>query len=354
MSNFVHLLEIVPEENVPEATQISAVEDKVLQPEDVIVESTKDMPTETVALELQEPVSGDPSQTDTIQPVAEIHMKAVEEEPLTKDELESLAELVGPTALEVVLDTSTERLKLISKDAFMSQIKAANSIHTYLQHMSEAMVIAKEDETYESVWKSVIALEEESQESIDLARTNETGLNAEVESVKDLITSVRKSGHSEAADNAEELVNSCKSEMVVASNDIQRANRDFEFFLDYLKLMDNAPDTLRNDLKEFTPDLVKLMQLKREDVDIEKLSKEDAVLSFALKRAEFVLSQLEQEKVLASKNVQELLEKQKEELLRISEEAVAVEIKRVEAEKRLEQERKVFILFYHSLAASRR
>lgn len=258
--------------------------------------------------------------------------------PLTSEEINQLSQVVDQSALEVVLDASAEQLKILSTSTITSYNQATASIREYIQQLSEAVSVPNKEDAYKSVWAATALLEHRSQQVIDEAVSKERELKVELEGLMELMKSVRQAGFSEVATRTEELVKLCKEKLDSVHNEMQKAEGELKFFLDFQAVVENAAPKLQEELKRFTPDLLKLMKLREEFQD---LSLKEALLALALKRPEVFQGKASEDTVANSEKFTDVIAKQKEELKKRSEENLKSEISRIETEMDLKLQSKV-------------
>lgn len=258
--------------------------------------------------------------------------------PLTSEEINQLSQVVDQSALEVVLDASAEQLKMLSTSTITSYNQATASIREYIQQLSEAVSVPNKEDAYKSVWAATALLEHKSQQVIDEAVSKERELKVELEGLMELMKSVREAGFSEVATRTEDLVKLCKEKLDSVHSEMQKAEGELKFFLDFQAVVENAAPKLQEELKRFTPDLLKLMKLREEFQD---LSLKEALLALALKRPEVFQGKASEDTVANSEKFTDVIAKQKEELKKRSEENLKSEISRIETEMDLKLQSKV-------------
>lgn len=284
------------------------------------------------ALATEIPVSPPAEEDFTISPIED-------EKPLSSEEIATLSTLVDQAALEVLVSTSADNIKFLTEQSTALQNEAASALRNYMKVFASALSVSKDDPTYEETLKSVSEIEHSAQEKFDIAKQKEIFLKAEMESLNNLVATVRKSGDSEVADAAEISLNKCTEEIKTGLSEIDVVQQDFDFLLDYQTFTATAPQALQLELNSFAVDLLKLLEEKK--VDLAGLSRDQAVLALALKRRELLEQMLEENKAMDLKQVEEMHEKQKVELQQLAEETLTLELRRLESEKNLEQELKI-------------
>ena len=134
---------------------------------------------------------------------------------------------------------------------------------------------------------------------------------------------------------------------------MDNVQKDFDFLLKYQDFVNDSPCELQRDLKLFSSDLLELVGDNKDKLDISSLPYQQAVLLLALKRQQLYSDATRLATGLDAAQVEELLEKQKQELDALAAETLAVELKRMEEEKNIEREQKVcqfqVIQFYYFL-----
>jgi len=290
-----------------------------------IVDEVKEQPT---SVEL---VSESSEEEFTIPP---IHIE--DEKPLSEEEIKTLAEIVDKEALEVLVSTTAENIQFLSATANTLQGKAASALRNYMKAFASAMPLGEEDKEYTSKAQQVAEIEHKAQECIDAAKEGELSLLAEMESLQKLINTVRDSGESPITDEAEKSIDVCKESLNKAIGEINEAQKDFDFLLEFEKSTREAPSMLQSELKVFARDLCDLLEKK--ELDVSKLAHHQAILVLALKRKQLFENEIQEAKEMNVKEVEDLLEKQKAELQRLSEEKLSIELRRLENEKDMERE----------------
>ena len=259
---------------------------------------------------------------------------------LTKEEIKNLSDVLDQAALEVVLDSTKEYIALQSDDVVKAQKEAADSVRNYLKHYV-SWIADSESEDRESLQIKLNDIESSSQSLIDDAVSKEAQMNKEFENIKELISSVKRFGVSEIADTAEDIVSSCSTKLNDAVSALNRVNKELGFISKVENVIKGFPENIQKSLKKFTPDLFETVENFSEEIDVEALKPEEALIGFVLKRSEQLKSTLNSVSQVNVKKMEEVFEQQKETFLKETEEKLAEEVKRVEAENLAAQEKKV-------------
>ena len=263
-----------------------------------------------------------------------------EERPLSEEEIENLAKIVDQEAMEVLLSTFTANLEMLSESVNQSQKDAASVLRSYLKAFAAAMPLTSDNEKREAKVEELLGIENQAQLKMDEAKQSEMSLLAEIKSLQNLISKVRESGEESAvADDAEKCVFLGRESLIEAVGEIDAAQNDFEFLLQYQEFVDNAPGELQKDLKLFASEMLDIVEKK--ELDLTTLPYDQAVLMLALKRKQLLRNVTEHTDGMGQKEVESLLQKQKEDIERLAKETLTIELKRLELEKNQEQDTKV-------------
>ena len=264
----------------------------------------------------------------------------IQDTPLTKEEIKNLSGVLDQAALEVVLDSTKEYIALQFDDVVKAQKEAVDSVRSYIKHYIN-WIAGFKSEDRESLQTKLSEIESSSQTLIDNAVSKEAQLKEEFENFKELISSVKQLGVSEIADTAENLVSSCSAKLNDAVSALNRVNKELGFISKVEKVIKGFPENIQKSVKRFTPDLFETVESFSEEIDVEALKPEEALIGFVLKRSEQLKSALNDVSQVSVKKMEEVLEQQKETFLKETEEKLAEELKRVEAENLVAQEKKV-------------
>lgn len=264
-----------------------------------------------------------------------------DESPLSAEEIENLAKVVDREALEILLSTFKENVEILSVGVNQSHKDAASALRSYLKAFAAAMPLTTENEAREAKVEELVEIEHQAQIKVDEAKQSELSLLAEIESLQNLINKVRESGaESTVADDAEKCISLGREGLGGAIAEIDAAQSDFDFLLNYQEFVNKAPNELQKDLKIFASEMLDIVENNK--IDVTTLPYDQAVLMLALRRKQvFRDTAAEQANGMDQKEVEILLKQQKEDIERLAEETLAVELKRLELEKSVEQEEKV-------------
>jgi len=169
-------------------------------------------------------------------------------------------------------------------------------------------------------------------------KNSELEIQGQVDSIMEMIQSIRAIQSSGIADKAAEDTAALSLSLKKATDEIRKACADFSLMQDYQSLLRKAKDRFESDLREFTPDLLKLIE---DDKHIDgKLPASEALLAFAMKKAEYLALEIENEKIREKERLESMLEKQRVELEVIAEQQRQEEILRVKQEEEQERQRR--------------
>lgn len=264
----------------------------------------------------------------------------IKDTPLTKEEIKNLSGLLDQAALEVLLDSTREYIALQSDNVVKAQKEAVDSVRNYIKHYV-SWIADSENEDRESLRTKLNEIESSSQTLIDNAANKEAQLKEEFENIKELISSVKQFGVSEIADTAENIVSNCSTKLNDAVSALNRVNKELGFIAKVENIVKGFPENIQNSVKRFTPDLFETVENFSEEIDVEALKPEEALIGFVLKRSEQLKSTLNDMSQVNVKKMEEAFEQQKETFLKETEEKLAEELKRVEAENIAAREKKV-------------
>lgn len=263
----------------------------------------------------------------------------VEDTPLTKAEIQDLSGIVDQGALEVVLDATKDYISILSDEVIDAQKKAVDTVRGYISHY--AQFIAGDSEEQETLKNKLVEIEGISQTVIDKAVKKEVELKKEFENFKELIDSVKKSGASEFADKAENLLNECSVKLNNAITELDKINKELGFVSKIETAIKEFPENIKNSVKKFTPELLELIEKYGSEIDFDGLKPEEAIMGYVLKKSEQLQLALNDKSVVDVKRMEEILEEQKEKILKESEERFIEELKKIETENMEAQEIKM-------------
>ena len=264
----------------------------------------------------------------------------IKDTPLTKEEIKNLSGVLDQAALEVLLDSTREYIALQSDNVVKAQKEAVDSVRNYIKHYV-SWIADSENEDRESLRTKLNEIESSSQTLVDNAVNKEAQLKEEFENIKELISSVKQFGVSEIADTAENIVSNCSTKLNDAVSALNRVNKELGFISKVENIVKGFPENIQNSVKRFTPDLFETVENFSEEIDVEALKPEEALIGFVLKRSEHLKSTLNDMSQVDLKKMEEAFEQQKETFLKETEEKLAEELKRVEAENIAAREKKV-------------
>lgn len=276
--------------------------------------------------------------TDTDERVEDFTIPSVElgeEKPLTEEEIETLASIVDKEAMEVLVSSSSSNIEILAERAANFQREAAKSLREYMKAFASLMNVSNTDENFEAIKQLTIEAEHQAQERVDTAKREELSLFIEIESLHNLISTVREGGvESKVADDAEIVSEISRKSVTEAISEIDNVQKDFDFLMEYQNFVTDSPSGLHSELNKFAIDVLDLLEKKK--VDISNMTRDQAILALALERQQMYES--EEVKKQREEEVQELLQKQKDALETLAEEHLVVELKKLENEKDLERE----------------
>ena len=262
---------------------------------------------------------------------------------LSKEELDSLTHLADQAALEVVLETCSQRVKDALSDYNASQHEAVSNLKEYIHKLAEAIFVTSENEAYNSIWKSISQLETSALQFIQKTKERSAELEAELMNVKKFLETIKV--EDEITTEAKKVVFQSNEALATAEAKLQAANKELQFLLDYSKVVFGASETLKNQLKQFTPDLLKLIE-ENKNSDILNSQFQDALLFYALQRAELERLRATESNILVSDKFNEMVSLEKDAIAKEFEQKLVSELRTLEAEIIINYEKKVAYLFY--------
>jgi len=237
-----------------------------------------------------------------------------------------------PESLTAVLNSEYEILKIVIRDAITTKSSGAGMLQGYITQFGRALLVSKEDPAFDSIWESTAILEHAVTNSIDLVKVKEIEISSQIKSVTDLIVSLRSFGSSDIANLAEELIASATEHLHSCESEIETAKNKLNFLLGYQQRIKGSPELVQEHLEGFTPDLIKLLNIKQYK-GMEELSNDDALLLFSLQRPELIYAEVQLKEEEKQKEFEALIQKQREDLAKQAELMVGSEIEKVEAHK---------------------
>jgi len=329
--------------DVPEATEeINSAESAIIQevPEDSL--SVTNDTAEKVTNESISSIDNIESEVlpDDIPTILPIDDTA----SLTPEEIENLSAFVNQASLEALLDATTEYISMTSQQVVQSQKTAEASLKDYVNSYIQAISLAKDDPMAEGAWKNTSEIEVISQSLIDQATLKISEMKQEFGNLKELIATVTKSGQSEIADKAETTLKECSKALEDSIEQFNRASSGLEFISKIHTIVDQTPENIQKGLRKVLPELMQIIETNREEINYETLAPEEALLGYVLKRGELLNKEIENMDSVKSSVVDEMLIKQKEELISQSEEQLKKEIESLEKEHQVKHNEKLKVL----------
>lgn len=260
---------------------------------------------------------------------------------LTPEEIENLSAFVNQASLEALLDATTEYISMTSQQVVQSQHTAKASLKDYINSYIQAISLAKDDPMAEGAWKNTSEIEVISQSLIDQATLKISEMKQEFGNLKKLIATVTKSGQSEIAEKAENTLKECSKALEDSIEQFDRASSGLEFISKIHTIVDQTPENIQKDLRKVLPELMQIIETNKEEINYETLAPEEALLGYVLKRGELLNKELQNMDIVKSSVVDEMLIKQKEELISLSEEQLKKEIESLEREHQVKHNEKV-------------
>lgn len=250
--------------------------------------------------------------------------------------------------MEVLITASQSSVEMLTTKVTQSHESAASALRQYMKAFAAAMPVTMEDTDYETKVKELVQIEHEAQTLMDEAKQNELQLRSEIESLHNLVSKIREDHDTSTNDvvgHAEQAVTTNQGSLEAAIKTVDGVQNDFDFLLKYQEFVNDSPTELQRDLKLFSSDLLELVGDGEEKLDISSLPYQQAILLLALKRQQLYSNATRLASGLDAVQVEELLEKQKQELDGLAAETLAVELKRNEEKKNVERELKVCFYF---------
>jgi len=321
------------------------------------------IPGAEIVLEFAEEIADLPKVSEKIEEIEESIITTIEEKvaELAEDisafidaplSLETTTESHSSTILSngqlnTVLTVAYENLRIILDDTVTTKTSAAGMLHGYLNQFGQALLISNDDPAYKSVWDAAATLEHNVMDSVALVKAKEAEAKLQMDKLLELIKDVREFGTNEVADRAESLITIAAESLNWGENELVIAKDKLDFLHEFQKRVEGSPEKLKVYLNEFTPDLIKLLQLEK-FVEAKNLSNEDALLMLSLKRPEIIYDEVKRREEEMKKEFELSLEEQKNNLLNQAEKSLKNAMELLELNKDDEMKGKIeeLILFH--------
>ncbi|XP_012557738.2 MICOS complex subunit MIC60 isoform X1 [Hydra vulgaris] len=263
--------------------------------------------------------------------------KVSSESVLLKDDLDNLTNLASQAAVEVVLETYSQSLKDGLLKYNETEFEALSNLKEYAHKLAEAMFVSRENEAYDSLWQSISQLETSAVNFVNLLKEKSEQLQAEIIKTMKFVETINK--EDVTSDFKNDILQINKA-IATSEAKIQAANKEIQFFHEYNQVVLGASETLKDQLKQFTPHLLKLIE-ENKDIDILNSQFQDALLFYALKRAELERIQAIESNILASEKFIEMVSIERDAIIKKYEEKLISELHVIEEELKNNHQKKM-------------
>ncbi|XP_065648646.1 MICOS complex subunit MIC60 isoform X4 [Hydra vulgaris] len=250
------------------------------------------------------------------------------ESVLLKEDLDNLTNLASPAAVEVVLETYSQNLKDGLLKYSKTEFEALSNLKEYTHKLAEAMFVSRENEAYDSLWQSIFQLETSAVNFVKLLKEKSEQLQAEIIKTMKFVETINEENVTSDFKNDILLINEA---IATSEAKIQAANKEIQFFHEYNQVVLSASETLKDQLKQFTPHLLKLIE-ENKNSDILNSQFQNALLFYALKRAELERIHAIESNILASEKFIEMVSIERDAIIKKYEEKLISELHVLEDE----------------------